>query len=36
MPSAAMLQAAGGNFDDIVNSVLKMRPEIEAGRQYTI
>lgn len=36
MPSAAMLTAADGNFDDIVNSVLKMRPFIEAGRSYTI
>jgi len=36
MPSAAMLQAADGNFDDIVNAVLRMRPEIETGRQYTV
>ena len=36
MPSAAMLQANDGNFDDIVNTVLRMRPDIEAGRQYTI
>ena len=36
MPTAAMLQANNGNFDDIVNSVLRMRPHIEAGRQYTV
>lgn len=36
MPAAAMIQAADGNFDDIVNSVLRMRKDIEAGRQYTI
>jgi len=36
MPSAAMLQATDGNFDDIVNAVLRMRPEIEAGRQFTV
>ncbi len=36
MPTAAMLTAADGKFDDIVNSVLRMRPHIEAGRQYTI
>lgn len=36
MPTAAMLQAADGNFDDIVNSVLRMRPHIEAGRSYTV
>ena len=36
MPSAAMLQACDGDFNDIVNSVLKMRPHIEAGRQYTV
>jgi len=36
MPSAAMLQAADGNFDDIVNSVLRMRPDIECGRKYTL
>lgn len=36
MPTAAMLTAADGNFDDIVNMVLKIRPDIEAGRQYTI
>jgi len=36
MPTAAMITASDGDFDDIVNSVLRMRPEIEAGRQYTI
>ena len=36
MPTAAMLRATDGNFDDIVNSVLKMRPHIECGRKYTI
>ena len=36
MPTAAMITAADGNFDDIVNSVLRMRPDIEAGRQYTV
>ena len=36
MPSAAMLQAADANFDDIVNSVLRMRPYIETGRHYTL
>ena len=36
MPSAAMLQANDGKFDDIVNAVLRMRPDIETGRQYTI
>ena len=36
MPTAAMLTAAGGDFDDIVNSVLRMRPDLEAGRQYTL
>jgi len=36
MPSAAMLQANDGNFDDIVASILRMRPHIESGRQYTI
>jgi len=36
MPTAAMMSAADGNFDDIVNSVLRMRPDIEAGRQYTV
>lgn len=36
MPTAAMLTAADGNFDDIVNMVLRIRPDIEAGRQYTI
>ena len=34
--SAAMLQACDGDFDDIVNQVLRMRPHIEAGRQYTV
>ena len=36
MPTAAMLTAGDGNFDDIVNMVLKIRPDIEAGRPYTI
>lgn len=36
MPTAGMLQASDGNFDDIVNSVLKMRDVLEAGRQYTL
>ena len=36
MPTASMLQAADGDFDNIVNMVLKIRPDIEAGRQYTI
>ena len=36
MPTAAMLQASDGDFDDIVNSVLKMRDVLEAGRQYTL
>lgn len=31
-----MIQATDGNFDDIVNSVLRMRKDIEAGRQYTV
>jgi len=32
MPTAAMLRANDGKFDDIINSVLRMRPYIEAGR----
>lgn len=36
MPSAAMLRANDGNFDDLVNMILRMRPDIEAGRQYTV
>lgn len=36
MPTAAMLQASDCNFDDIVSMVLRIRPDIEAGRQYTI
>lgn len=36
MPTATMLQATDGDFDDIVNMVLRMRPNIEAGRQYTV
>jgi hypothetical protein len=36
MPTAAMITAAGGDFDDIVNSVLRMRIDIEAGRAYTV
>jgi len=36
MPTAAMLTASDCNFDDVVNMVLRMRPDIEAGRQYTI
>ena len=36
MPTAAMLTAADGNFDDIVNMVLRIRPDIETGRQYTV
>ena len=36
MPTAAQLRATDGKFDDIVNSVLKMRPSIECGRKYTV
>lgn len=36
MPPASMLRATDGDFTDIVNSVLQMRPHIEATRQYAI
>lgn len=36
MPSAQQLIANNGNFDDIVTSVLKMRPHIQCGRPWTL
>ena len=36
MPSAKMMTAAGGDFSDIINAVLKLRPHIKADRQQTL
>lgn len=36
MPTAAMMRMHDGDFKSIVAGVLKVAPEIEAGRQHTI
>lgn len=36
MPTATMMRMADGDFKSIVAGVLKISPEIEAGRQYTV
>lgn len=36
MPTGAMMKANGKDFHSIVQGVIRMAPEIEAGRQYTI
>ena len=36
MPSARQLSANNGDFDDIVASVLRMRPYIQCGRPWTL
>ncbi len=36
MPTASMMRMHDGDFKSIVAGVLKIAPEVEAGRQHTI
>lgn len=36
MPTATMMRMADGDFKSIVAGVLKISPEIEAGRQLSL